>query len=200
MNTRSLILAGLGMFILLNASLMALYLLMRPSPPRPVEMDLKVIKSLPPFTLTSQAGVPFSSESLAGKVWIADFIFTSCPGPCPIMTKNLAGVSETLKMYDDVAYVSISVDPETDTPEVLARFAERYGADPARWTFLTGAPEAIQSIAADSFMLGSIDDPMIHSPKFTLVDKQGRIRGYYTGTDEVEVDQMITAVHLLRKE
>ena len=116
------------------------------------------------------------------------------------MTKNLAGVSETLKMYDDVAYVSISVDPETDTPEVLARFAERYGADPARWTFLTGAPEAIQSIAADSFMLGSIDDPMIHSPKFTLVDKQGRIRGYYTGTDEVEVDQMITAVQLVRKE
>lgn len=203
MNTKTLIFAGLALFILLNVSLMGLYVLTRGQGTRintVVPETLPVIKKLPDFTLTSDKDTPFSPGDLAGKVWVADFIFTSCPGPCPIMTRNLAGVAETLKMLSDVHFVSISVDPETDTPEVLARYGTHYNADPTRWDFLTGTPEAIQKVAAEAFMVGAIDDPMIHSTKYVLVDKAGQIRGYFTGTDEDEVDRLITAVHQLLKE
>lgn len=204
MKTKTLILAVVALFVLLNASLMGLYLLTKRASSAPVGVvvpeALPVIKKLPTFTLTSDKGTPFSPEDLAGKVWVADFIFTSCPGPCPIMTRNMAGVAETLKMISDVAFVSISVDPETDTPEVLAKYGAQHGADPARWHFLTGTPEAIQSVAAEGFMVGAIDDPMIHSSKFCLVDRAGQIRGYFTGTDEDDVDRLITAVHQLLKE
>ena len=204
MKTKTLILAVVALFLLLNASLMGLYLLTQRESAAPVGVlvpeALPVIKKLPTFTLTSDKGTPFSPEDLAGKVWVADFIFTSCPGPCPIMTRNMAGVAETLKMISDVAFVSISVDPETDTPEVLAKYGAQHGADPTRWHFLTGTPEAIQSVAAEGFMVGAIDDPMIHSSKFCLVDRAGQIRGYFTGTDEDDIDRLITAVHQLLKE
>ena len=204
MKTKTLIFIALALVVLLNVSLMGLYLLKQAGARTPVGFSapetLPVIKKLPAFTLTSDKGTPFSPEELAGKVWVADFIFTSCPGPCPIMTRNMAGVAETLKMISDVSFVSISVDPETDTPEVLAKYGAQHGADPARWHFLTGTPEAIQSVAAEAFMVGAIDDPMIHSSKFCLVDRAGRIRGYFTGTDEDDIDRLITAVHQLLKE
>jgi len=203
MKTKTLLWTGLVLFFLLNLCLMGLYVRAQ-SNSAPVNAiapaSLPVIKKLPDFTLTTDKTTPFSPADLAGKVWVADFIFTSCPGPCPIMTQNMADVAETLKGLSDVAFVSISVDPETDTPEVLSSYSARYGADPERWHFLTGTPEAIQQVAAEGFMVGAIDDPMIHSPKFCLVDKAGQIRGYYTGTDEDEVDRLITAVHQLLKE
>ena len=134
MNTKTFIIAALAMVVLLNAALMALYVMTRSSRMAPAATTepetLPVIRELPEFTLTSDKGEPFSPADLRGKVWVADFIFTSCPGPCPIMTRNMADVAETLKMYDDIAFVSISVDPETDTPEVLAKYAAHHGANP----------------------------------------------------------------------
>lgn len=202
MSTRMLIATGLALFLLLNVSLMSLYVLVRHegrNAPQQIH-NLPVIKSLEPFALTSEKNKPFSSASLLGKVWVADFFFTSCPNPCPTMTRNMAGVAETLKDFDDVAFVSISVDPDTDTPQVLASYGKKYGADPERWNFLTGPEEAIKTIAVEGFLVGSVDDPIIHSPKFCLVDKRGRIRGYYTGTEDAEMDRLIADIHQLRKE
>jgi len=200
MNTRILIFVGLGLFVLLNASLMLLYILAGGRAAPAGNGELPIISTLPEFSLTSDKAVPLGNADLAGKIWIADFIFTSCGGPCPAMTRSMASVADKLALYPDVRFVSISVDPETDTPEVLARYGETFGADPERWDFLTGTPEAIQKIAVEGFKVGSVEDPVIHSTKFCLVDRSGQIRGYYTGTDEAEIEELIAAVHQLLKE
>ena len=116
------------------------------------------------------------------------------------MTRSMADVAKKLELHPEIEFVSVSVDPETDTPEVLARYGEKFGADPKRWHFLTGSTEAIQELAVKGFKIGSVDDPVIHSTKFCLVDKQGQIRGYYTGTDEVELEQLIAAATRLLEE
>lgn len=200
MNVKTLVITAIAFFVLLNVSLMGLYLLVS-SPSNTVEAEtLPVISTLPGFSLTTDKDRPLSKEDLLGKVWIADFIFTSCGGPCPRMTESMADVAERLALYPDVRFVSVSVDPETDTPEVLARYSDRYGADPTRWDFLTGNMDTIQKLAVEGFKIGSVDDPIIHSTKFCLVDRAGQIRGYYTGTDPEEIDALIEAVHRLMKE
>lgn len=202
MTTRSLIIAGLAMFLMLNASLMGLYLLMKAaSPAAEAEVEaLPVLSNLPDFSLTTTQNTPLTKSDLAGKIWVADFFFSSCAGPCPIMTRNMASVAERLKGVPDVAFVSISVDPETDTPEVLSRYGEKYGADPAQWHFLTGEMGTIQKLAVEGFMVGSVDDPIIHSPKFCLVDREGQVRGYYTGTDEAELVDLMFDIDQLIEE
>jgi len=200
MNFKVLFITGIVLFILLNASLMGLFVLSGATQPPESGNILPVISSLPPFSLTSDKNAPLSREDLLGKVWVADFIFTSCAGPCPAMTRSMADVAERLSLYPDVQFVSVSVDPETDTPDVLAAYGEKFGANPERWHFLTGTEEAIQSLAVEGFMVGSVENPVIHSTKFCLVDKQGQIRGYYTGTDPVEIDALVAAVHQLMKE
>ena len=200
MSTRALIIVGIILFVLLNASLMGLFLLAGKSGDRANAEALPVLFPLPQFALTTDKNTTLQRDDLLGKVWVADFIFTSCAGPCPRMTESMAKVAETVKLYPDVRFVSISVDPDTDKPEVLAAYGEKFGANPERWDFLTGDLEAIQTLAVDGFKIGSVDDPVIHSTKFCLVDKQGQIRGYYTGTDEAEVAQLITAIHQLIKE
>lgn len=200
MSTKTLIIIGLVSFVLLNASMMGLYLLSGSASSEASAEELPVISTLPPFSLTSDKNTPLDNGSLAGKVWIADFIFTSCAGPCPAMTRSMAAVAKKLELYPEVAFVSVSVDPETDTPEVLSRYGEKFGANPERWHFLTGTPEAIQELAVKGFMIGSVDDPVIHSTKFCLVDQKGQIRGYYTGTDEAELEKLVADAHRLLEE
>jgi protein SCO1/2 len=199
-STKALIIVGLVTFVLLNASLMGLYILSGAGQAPGSSDALPVIATLPDFSLTSDKGTTIDNKSLAGKVWIADFIFTSCSGPCPVMTRSMAAVAKKLELHPEVNFVSISVDPETDTPEVLARYGEKFGANPERWHFLTGTVESIQQLAVKGFMIGSVDDPVIHSTKFCLVDQKGQIRGYFTGTDEVETDQLIAAALRLLEE
>lgn len=200
MSFKALFITGIIFFVLLNVSLMGLFVLNGVADV-PTETDvLPVLYPLPEFSLTSDKNAPLSKEDLVGKVWIADFIFTSCAGPCPAMTRSMAGVAERLALYPEVQFVSVSVDPDTDTPEVLSAYGEKFGADPTRWHFLTGDMDAIQTLAVEGFKIGSVDDPVIHSTKFCLVDKSGQIRGYYTGTDEAELNELVAAVHQLMKE
>jgi protein SCO1/2 len=158
---------------------------------------LPIFGTVPGFTLTERSGQPFTRAELDGKIWIADFIFTNCGGTCPIMTTAMSEIQAKLieQGMDDVRLVSISVDPERDTPEALTTFANGYGADPARWYFLTGDGAAIQKLANDGFHLsaatgGPADEPIIHSNRFVLVDRQARIRGYYDGTDAEAVKKL----------
>jgi len=126
-------------------------------------------------------------QELAGKVWVADFIFTHCAGVCPAMSSNMRKLQE--RLFEDVRLVSFSVDPYNDTPEVLTEYANRYGADRDRWLFLTGDPEGIQKLSVGGFKLaldpasGTEKEPITHSSRMVLVDRNANIRGYY-GTEE----------------
>ena len=108
--------------------------------------------TLPSFELVNQDGQPFGSAQLAGKIWIADFIFTSCPGPCPIISSRMSELQKPLEKTD-IHLVSFTVDPEKDTPEVLRAYAEKLNAQPGALGFLTGARPAIYALARDGFKL-----------------------------------------------
>ena len=117
------------------------------------------------FELIESSGDPVTLASLQGTIWIADFIFTSCAGPCPQMTRRMADIQEHLGEQEDIRLVSISVDPDRDSPEVLRQYAEKYGARPERWWFLTGDAQMIARVAIDGFHIGSVDDPLLHSTR-----------------------------------
>jgi protein SCO1 len=135
---------------------------------------------VPEFRMTDSQGQFFDSKELFGKVWVADFIYTNCPGPCPRMTSQMHRLQRQLKDQPDVRLVSISVDPEHDTPDVLNNFAHRFGGPTNQWLFLTGPPAAVHLLAFTTFHVGDVIGKMDHSTKFALVDKRGEIRGYYS--------------------
>jgi protein SCO1/2 len=156
------------------------------------EATLQRLGTAPAFELTSSAGGKFSSAELAGKVWVVDFFFSTCTGVCPRLTANMAKLQEEFRNRPQVRLVSISVDPENDTPKALREFAKRFKADPGKWVFLTGDGGAIHKLAREGFSLGSSEVPgrILHSDRFVLVDAEGRIRGYYHGTEEADVARL----------
>lgn len=139
---------------------------------------------VPEFQMTDSEGRVFDSKSLAGKVWVADFIYTTCPGPCPLMTSRMHKIEQQTKGERDVRLVSISVDPAHDTPPVLDKFAHRFGGPTRQWIFLTGSPATVHLLAFETFHVGDVIGKMDHSTKFSLVDKHGEIRGYYSTFDQ----------------
>lgn len=170
---------------------------------------LPVLFTLPDFSLTERSGRPVSLAALKGKVWVANFIFTHCTGPCPLMTQQMAGLQAALASQPDVRLVTISVDPARDTPARLTEYAAQFHADPQRWLFLTGDRQAIYDLSAQGFKLGTIverdevattDHPILHSTKFALVDRQGQIRQYYDGTSEEDMLRLTTDARQLAAE
>ncbi|WP_080507792.1 SCO family protein [Bryobacter aggregatus] len=153
--------------------------------------------TVPPFEFTKQDGRPFSSSALKGKVWVADFFFTHCPGPCPRMSNQLKRVQEQTAQLPDFHIVSITVDPDRDTPEVLTEYAKRYHADPMRWTFLTGRKDLIENVMRESFYLGHAGTMTEHSTRFVLVDGSMRIRGFYDSFAKDSIDQLIEDIQQL---
>ena len=158
----------------------------------PVVMsELATHGQLPDFSLTNQRGAPFALSDLHDKVWVADFIFTSCGTICPPMTIEMARLQDEF-VAEDVHFVSFSVDPERDTPEVLTRYADYYGADNKRWSFLTGQKEAIYQLAHDAFNLaaGHRGSEILHSTRFVLVDQNQQVRGYYDSRSKAHLQQL----------
>jgi protein SCO1/2 len=161
--------------------------------------------TVPSFELVNQDSQPFGSGQLVGKIWIADFIFTSCPGPCPIISTRMSELQKPL-VKSDVHLVSFSVDPEKDTPEVLRVYADKLRKEPFRWDFLTGARAAIYSLSRDGFKLGISDEGddnqnPVHSTRFVLVDRHGTIRGYYDALAADGVTKLLADTnHLLREQ
>jgi cytochrome oxidase Cu insertion factor (SCO1/SenC/PrrC family) len=160
---------------------------------------------VPPFQLTNQNGQPFGSSDLANKIWIADFVFTSCPGPCPIISSRMAELQKPLQKTD-VHLVSFTVDPEKDKPEVLRNYAEKLHAQPSRWDFLTGEKSTIYELSSKGFKLAATDggDEMgmpVHSTRMVLVDRHGQIRGYYDALTADAVTKLLADTnHLLREQ
>jgi protein SCO1/2 len=183
----------LALVSLLTTGLITLHVLRQPQP-----TDLPTVAA---FDLRNQADEPFTRDTLAGKVWVANFIFTRCPGMCPAMTSQMYLLQERLRhspRWDDIRLVSFTVDPRHDTPQVLAEYARISHAIPGRWHFVTGEAERVYHLIRNSFLLVAEEaqdpdapEPIIHSSRFVLVDAAGRIRGYYDFLDEEERAQMI---------
>ncbi|MDA1041177.1 MAG: SCO family protein, partial [Planctomycetota bacterium] len=153
--------------------------------PVPAPMVMEPGAEVLPFTLTAQDGEPFDSKSLAGKVWMGSVFFANCPGPC--FRENQA-VAEILREIDDPDFMAISLtcDPDNDTPDVLRRYADRFEADSARWKFLTGDFAVIKKLANESFLLPA--EVGVHSERGVVFDRQGRLRGSYHLLQEDRVE------------
>lgn len=182
--------------IILLAFLAVGIFIIRPFP----RTSLPVYGTIAPFELTDSLNQKVSLANVQGKLWVANFMFTTCSGICPMMTKNMGMIYENFKDDDALRFVSVSVNPENDSPDVLKKYAEKAGADPRKWIFLTGRREDIQELVAGSFKLGDIKEPVFHSSYFSLVDRKGRIRGYYDGTDDKAVQKLLKDIVRLRKE
>jgi len=139
-------------------------------------------------------------------VWVADFVFTSCTGPCPELSLRMRSLQKTFKQtHRDVTLVTVSVDPKTDTPKVLERYAEKFGADPNKWLFLTGPNDAyMRDLVVKGFLLSFAPAtkgiPLMHSTRIVLVDREGRIRGSHDGLNVDERDQLLADVDKLLAE
>ena len=157
--------------------------------PEHAERPLPVLGQIPDFHLTNENGQVISPASLRGKVWVADIIFTRCPGPCRTMTKRMAELQADLAADQPVRLVTLTSDPENDTPAVMKKFAAEFNADTNRWWFLTGDRNDLRSLAVNDFKFVVVenkpqdrtvpDDLFIHSTWFALVDREGRMRGWF---------------------
>jgi protein SCO1 len=161
---------------------------------------LPVLGTVPPFELTAESGEAFHSSELDGQVWVADFFFTTCNGPCPRMSVQMREVQEATRDLSDVRMISFTIDPATDTPDVLSAYARRYKANPARWHFLTGEPRALSRLSSDTFHLAEVGGALEHSSRFALVDRKGRIRAYYDTSTTNAIPQLLEDILKLRKE
>lgn len=157
--------------------------------------------SVPDFSLVNQQGQPLGLSDLQGKIWVADFIFTHCPTICPVMTKEMANLQSEFDAKP-VYFVSFTVDPERDTPEVLSRYAGQFGADEQRWHFLTGEKDQIYQLANEGFKLSAAahGGGFPHSTRFVLVAPDGNIHAYYDSRSKPAMKRLRKDVKtLLRK-
>ena len=120
--------------------------------------DLKRINIVPPFALTERSRRTISNNDLYGKIWVADFVYTTCPGPCPLVTASMAKLQEAVAHDMQVQLVTFTVDPETDTPAILAAYADHFGASKDRWWFLTGPEKQQDALIRDGFFLPVVDN------------------------------------------
>lgn len=188
-----MILAGL---MLATALTMTSALVLRARAPK-----VPVLGSVPEFALVDHQKRPIGLSELRGRVWVADFIFTSCGSICPVMTAHMGRLRPRLP--EGTRLVSFTVDPEHDTPEVLAAYGERHGAGP-EWSFVTGSQKALYELAGAGFKLPveispegdpRFDGPFVHSQRFVLVDAEGRIRGYYDSNDPQDLERLVAEAH-----
>src|SRR5437879_7865741 len=161
--------------------------------------------TVPEFVLLNQDGKNFGSAQLRGKIWIADFIYTTCPGPCPMISSRMSELQKPLEKTD-VHLVSFSVDPDKDTPQVLRSYAEKWQAEPGRWDFLTGLKSAIYKLSHDSFKLAVSDGSdaqgiPFNRTRMVFVDRYGHIRGYYDAAEPETITKLVADTnHLLREQ
>lgn len=160
---------------------------------------------LPYFSFTNQEGRVISHKEYEGKVFVSDFFFTQCESICPIMSTQMVRLQEKVKqegLSDKVWFLSHTVDPDRDTPEVLKSYATRIGADLTTWNFVTGNPDDLYWQAETGYMLTAFPSDtaqggFFHTDKFTLLDRSMRIRGYYDGTSTQQVDQLFEDIKIL---
>ena len=162
--------------------------------------ELPVFGDIPEFQLTAQTGQLFDSKTLDGHVWVADFIYTTCTGPCPMMSTQMRQLQNSTAEIPEVMLVSITVDPAHDTPPVLAEYAGHFKQDRSRWFFLTGEQATLNDLGVHAFKLNSVDGSLTHSTRFVLVDRKRRIRGFYAYGEDGFMPQLLHDVRQLDAE
>jgi protein SCO1/2 len=170
---------------------------------------LPVISQLPAFELTDQSNSAFGSEQLRGRPWIASFVYSTCPGPCPMVVQRLGDIKQRLSNDPRMTIVSITVDPDGDTPAVLEAYGRAHAIDPERWRLLTGDYNYVLDLVKTSFYLPIAENegadprlieemgPISHSTKFVLVDAEMQLRGYYDSNSATELKQLTAAMKRL---
>ena len=195
--------------VLIGATLLMLtvgaFLFLREVKAIRAQSRLPVLGNVPDFMLVERSGTDVALSDLLGRVWVADFIFTHCAGPCPLLSAQMQALQAPLKEMPDARLVSFSVDPERDTPGALSEYAHRYLADEDRWLFLTGDKARVYSVIREGFQLGvggveEGTDQIMHSLRFALVDKKGRVRAYFDGTDPGLPKKLLPELRMLLKE
>jgi protein SCO1/2 len=176
----------------------------------PAGSDLPVLGNAPDFALLDQQGRTLSTSDLRGRVALVNFIFTTCADICPMLSASMQRTQEKLRadglLGSRAVLVSITVDPQRDTPPVLAAYAERFGADPEAWRFLTGNPELVRQLVNEGFKVGAMPgqagEPgrdIVHGSRFVLVDSKGQVRAYLPG-DNFDVEGAVREVQRLSRE
>ncbi len=173
-------------------------------------VSLPVFGETPEFRLTNQTGRVTTKQSLLGNVWLCDVIFSRCPSQCLRMSQLMAEIEKSLPVSLPVKIVSLTADPAYDRPEVLRAYGSRFGADPSRWLFLTGEKPEINRLAVNGLKFvvaeknagerDSVDDLFIHTTKAALVDKQGRIRQWFSTEEADSLNTILRAVKALAAE
>ena len=155
------------------------------------------------FELINQNGLTITQDDYKDKIYVADFFFTVCPGPCPIMTNNIGKLQEVFIKDDDVKFLSLSVTPEMDSVPVLREYATRNDVLDSKWNITTGVKKHIYELARKSYFAvvdegdGGLQD-FIHTPNFVLVDKKKQIRGIYDGTNDKDIQRLIKDIKILQ--
>jgi protein SCO1/2 len=155
---------------------------------------------LPNFKLEREDGRVFDRTEVAGHVWVANFIFTRCTGPCPRMSRQMKQIQDALGDVKSVLLVSLTIDPAYDTPEVLQKYSAQVHADPARWFFVTGEAAELRKLSKDTFFLGDIGPPFEHSTRFVLIDRMERIRGFYDSSDPAAMKDLMRHIDQLQRD
>jgi len=161
---------------------------------------LPTLGAIPQFDLVSSTGQPFDSHTLDGHIWVADFIYTTCDGPCPMMSHQMRGIQSSTESTPAVKLVSFTVDPKHDTPEVLTRYSKFFKADESRWYFLTGEMARLNDLGLNAFKLNGVNGDLSHSTRFVLVDARRQIRGFYISSDDDFPKRLLHDIRQLQAE
>jgi len=188
--------------LLIDAEGHVLIHLQRQIDPHQVESIENKINSLtmdrvPPFHFESSRGKEVSLETLKQKIWVADFMFTSCPDMCPMLTSKMHLLQEAFSKDDRVNLVSVTVDPDTDTPAALQTYEKKYQVNPDRWFFLRGKMDAVTNLLVKGFKLGTFEEPEFHTGKFILVDQNQKIQGYYDADSSQSFEKLKSDIQSL---
>ncbi|OQD44037.1 SCO family protein [Croceivirga radicis] len=164
-------------------------------------LDVKKYHTIADFSLVNQNGKTITQKDYKGKIYVADFFFTTCPTICPIMTKNMAAIQD--KIGEEVMLLSHSVTPQIDSVAQLKKYALEKGVDDSKWNLVTGDKKQIYALARKSYLAVKNDGDggpydMIHTENFILVDKERRIRGFYDGTNPKEIDKLLGDIEILK--
>lgn len=168
------------------------------------EVSLRTDHRVSDFTLINQLGDTVTQELVKGKIYVTDFFFTRCPTICPVMSQHISEMQAEFEGEPEPIFLSHSVTPVADSVPILYRYAEKYHADPTRWQLLTGEKSHIYDLARKSYFStldegdGGFQD-FIHTENFVLVDREGRLRGFYDGTDKKEIERLVRDVRVLQR-
>jgi len=183
---RNLLLSGFAIVLMGGAVLLIDSHRETPAAAMDAPVALPILAQVPDFSLTERSGRLVTLDDLLGSVWVADFIFTRCAGPCPKLSAKFRTIQRELEGRASIKLVSICLDPKNDTTFALATYAKRFSADPDRWWFLTGKSEkVVHELVGKGFLQSVVpasgNDPLMHSTYFVVIDRKGRIRSAYNG-------------------